>query len=456
MENKVLEYFKEISAIPRCSKNEDKIIKYLIDLSIAKKYSYKVDRAKNVVIAAGNRENSIALQSHVDMVCEKRSDSLHDFAKDPITLIFENDIIRAKDTTLGADNGIGMSIMLALAEDKDILSKTDIELLFTTDEETGLNGAKALKEGFIRSKYMINLDSENDSEIIIGCAGGRDINGCKQIEYKNSGKKTTYEITVDGLFGGHSGIDIDKGRLNAIKVLANILQHIGDIEIINISGGTRHNVIPVSARCVFNSNFSKTEIHKIISLNIQQFRRFEKSIKIEINTLNYISQVIDNQESMATIYTLMALPHGVVEKDRVGVITSSNLARIKIEDNEIFILLSIRSSNFESKENLSTNIFTIFKNSGFECFSENDYPAWQPDYNSHLLSVAKSVYPDESVTVKVVHAGLECGIIKEIYPQLDVISIGPNIKYPHSINENVSISSISKVYNWCKKILLSL
>jgi len=455
MKNRVVEYFKEISAIPRCSKNEDKIVKYLVDFAIAKRYSYKVDSAKNVVITTGNRKNSVALQSHVDMVCEKKSDSSHDFAKDPITLIFEDDIIRAKDTTLGADNGIGVAMMLTLAEDVEILSKIDLELLFTTDEETGLNGAKSLKEGYLKSKYMINLDSENDSEITIGCAGGRDINGYKRLNYQNSNRENTFEITVDGLFGGHSGIDIDKGRLNAIKVLAHILQNIDDIEIVNIFGGTRHNVIPVSAKCVFNSNRLQNYIKELIYSKIASFKEIEKGIKIECNTLDYSFQVIDNKNSMSIIDILLKLPFGSLEKDSTGVITSSNLAKVKIENNEIFILLSIRSSNATSKENLSANIFNIFKSSGFECFSENDYPAWQPDYSSHLLSVAKSTYPEDDVAVKVVHAGLECGIIKDKYPQVDVISIGPNIRYAHSVNENVSISSIDKVYNWCRKILLN-
>jgi len=454
----IVKYFKEISGVPRCSKNEGKIIQYLKGWAENNNFPFTEDRGNNLFVYVGDNAEKVALQSHLDMVCEKSPEVNHDFTKDPINIIIDGDIIKANGTTLGADNGIGVAMMMTLAEDKDILKNKGLELLFTVDEETGLNGANNLESGLLSSKYMINLDSEDDDEIIIGCAGGRDLYGDKKYNFLKSQVAYSYQIEITGLFGGHSGVDIDKNRLNAIKLMGEILNFIGEIEISLINGGTRHNVIPTGAISVFNSNLSYDEVEKICKEFEEKYKNIESKLNVALSKNENLVNSLNKYDSKELISLIQELPYGVMERQENHVVLSSNLAKVTTDGGIIKFLLSIRSSDKELKEKLNEKISSIFKKFNYSFFSDNDYPAWQPDFNSKLLGIAKQIYDNNysDLKVKIIHAGLECGIIKEKYPEIDVISIGPNIKFPHSVNENVSISSINKVYRWCKEIILSL
>lgn len=458
MIERVVYYFKEISKIPRCSKNEDKIIEYLIDWARKNNFSFIKDSGNNLFVYVGDNIQKVALQSHVDMVCEKSLSIDHDFNKDPIKLIFEGDLIKSKGTTLGADNGIGMAMMMALAEEKDILKTKSLELLFTVDEETGLNGANNLEGNLLSSKYMINLDSEDDNKIIVGCAGGRDLYGEKEYNCVKNLASNSYKVEITGLFGGHSGVDIDKNRLNAIKLMGELIDLTHDAEISFISGGTRHNVIPTNAVSIFSSEISFDKLRKICLDFEEKYRKAESNLEVTLSINKTVDKSLNQSDSKELLALINELPYGVMVKDQNNVVSSSNLAKLTMDGCKIKFLLSIRSSDRKLKEKLTAHIFSIFKKYNYEHFSDNDYPAWQPDFNSKLLNIAKKVYEEKysDLEVKVIHAGLECGIIKEKYPEIDVISIGPNIKFPHSVNENVSISSIDKVYRWCKEIILSL
>ncbi|MBZ4642705.1 MAG: dipeptidase [Deferribacteres bacterium] len=458
MTEQVLKYFKEISEIPRCSKNEKHIIGYLKLWAEKKGFRYKVDRGGNLVVYAGKGLNVIALQSHVDMVCEKLKDSNHDFEKDGIKLVFEGDFVKASGTTLGADNGVGVAIMMALCDDEDILRNLSLELLFTVDEETGLNGANNLEKGLLSSKYMINLDTEDDNEIIIGCAGGRDIYGEKGYDFIENGENRGYLIEIKGLFGGHSGIDIDKNRLNAVKIMAEVLLSIDDVKISSISGGTRHNVIPVSASSSILTAYPFKHLQHICNDICEKYRNAEPGLSINITEDTLSCQYIDELNSREILNLISELPSGVIHKEGEYVVTSANLAKVRTEDKNIKFLLSIRSSVKDFKEKIYHDIMSKFSEYGYNVFGDNDYPAWQPDYNSKLLKIAEEIYRKRynDLKIKVVHAGLECGIIKEKYPDIDVISIGPDIDFPHSVNERVRISSIGKTYTWVKEILMTL
>lgn len=454
----VINYFKEISKIPRCSKNEGKIVEYLKGWAENNNFSFKIDRGNNLVVYVGNNIEKVALQSHVDMVCEKSPEVNHDFTKDSIKLIIDGNIIKADGTTLGADNGIGVAMMMSLAEDKEILKNKGLELLFTVDEETGLNGANNLEVGLLNSNYMVNLDSEDDDEIIVGCAGGRDLYGEKEYTFFKSQAPNSYKVEITGLFGGHSGVDIDKNRLNAIKLMGELLDIIDDAEISLLNGGTRHNVIPTGAISIFNSNLSFNKLEKICADFEEKCGKIENKVKITLSKNDNVVKSLNRSDSKELLTLIRELPYGVKGKEQNHVVLSSNLAKVTLEGCKIKFLLSIRSSDKELKEKLHGEISSTFRKFDYNFFSDNDYPAWEPDFNSKLLAIAKQVYEKHysDLKVKVIHAGLECGIIKEKYPEIDVISIGPNIKFPHSVNENVSISSIDKVYNWCKEIILSL
>ena len=459
---KMLDYFKEISSIPRCSGNEEKIVEYLISWAESRKLKCFADENKNLVIyveALKPTDKSFALQSHTDMVCEKRLNSKHDFSADPIRLVVDGDFISAKDTSLGADNGIGMALAMAVSEDVEVLNNTNLELVFTSDEETGLNGAKLIRPGLINSSKLINLDAESEREIIVGCAGGVDIIGNKNCASVILTSKDKYKLTVDGLTGGHSGIDIHKNRLNAIKVLADLLLKLGVVNLGNLLGGTRHNAIPRSAYAVFSSDKDEMDIRKIIDEHEKRVRLVEEDAHFILEKVEDYSQgFLSISESSLLLNMIVSMPNGVDEVSDSQVVTSSNLAIFGVENGLVDILISVRSSYKYKKDTLAGRLLELLKKCGFKTESKNEYPAWEPDFDSTLLKVAKeehlSLFKREP-QVKVIHAGLECGILMEKYPHLQAISIGPDIFDPHSPSERVSISSLANVYSWLKMILIN-
>jgi len=474
----VLKWFEEIDKIPRCSKHEEKIAEWLSNWAKERGFEYKTDKVRNIVIkvpATEGYENSptAILQGHMDMVCEKTPDSTHDFTKDPIKFVYEDEWLTADNTTLGADNGIAIAMALAIADDKSI-KHPPLELLFTVDEETGLTGANFLEPGFIEGKILINVDSEDEGVFTVGCAGGINTNMDLPLEYESvpSGYKS-FKIEAGGMKGGHSGIDIAIGKANAIKVLARALDYIIvqdiDLRISSIKGGSAHNAIPRDAESTIyisgsDSDKVKNILNDIESLIKIEFKNTDPDLFISMNENEEtsLSEVMTSTSTRNAIDFLFALPHGVFAmstdiKDLVE--TSNNLANIKIENNSLKILTSQRSSIISRLDALTNSIEAISRLAGAAVESGEGYPPWQPNMESPLLKRSTELYErmfNKKPIVEVIHAGLECGIIGDKYPGMDMISIGPTIKYPHSPDEKIKVDTIGMVWDFMLQLLEEL
>ncbi len=423
---RIIEIFETITQIPRCSGIHQPFIQYLEEFAKINNYLCKIDNANNILIFKKNGTPKICLQSHYDIVC------LED---DKIPQIIEVDgYLKAKNSTLGADNGIGCAYMLALIE-----KSTDIELLFTCDEEIGLIGANGIKHR-LKSSYMLNLDSEAEGEICIGCAGGVDIfatNLNSQL-VQNSENKELYEITIDNLDGGHSGVDIDKNIPNALKLIAQTIKQCGG-ELLDISGGERINSIAKSAKAIIVSDTCPTLSHQ--NMKIQ---------KIDTKTQHY--KKIDNQ----VLNFLYAFANGVRGYDKeLGVVLSSiNLAIVETTIDGVNIQLSARSMDNEELKILKGETVALLQCFGFEVTTSGKYPAWKPEHSDFTVKVLE-IYKrhNSNVSVEAIHAGLECAIFKEKYPNMQICSIGPNIYFPHSLREKCEISSVHNVYKVVQDII---
>jgi dipeptidase D len=453
--------FDEIRKIPRCSKHEEKIREYVINFAKENDIEYKTDDAGNVVLkkpASPGMEDkpTVVLQGHMDMVCEKNSDVDFDFSTDSIQLQKDGDKILAKGTTLGADNGIGLATSLAIMEDKD-LKLGAIEALFTVDEETGLTGAFALGKDMLTGKMLFNLDSEDWGVLTVGCAGGGNSDITLPIKKEKASCKGL-KINISGLRGGHSGVDIHEQRANAVKILTRILFKASekyDIKISSISGGDKHNAIPREANAeIIVDESKKNDLEKMI-------KEEEKQILFEIKPIDpgFKLKILDSESQNKFLNLLNGLPHGVFKMsyDIEGLVqTSTNLAKVTTDENSANVLLSSRSSIMSELEYLRDQIRAIAKLTGAKVEEEEPYPGWKPDMDSEILKISKKVYKDkygEDPKVEAIHAGLECGIIGEKYPGMEKISIGPTIKYPHSPEEQVHISTVEKFYDYLLDIL---
>ena len=463
--------FDEIRKIPRCSKHEEKIREYLINFAKEKNLEYKTDKVGNVVIkkpaSPGMEAKPTAiLQGHMDMVCEKNSDLNFDFSKDPIELQKEGDKILAKGTTLGADNGIGLATTLAILEDES-LKIGAIEGLFTVDEETGLTGAFALAEDMLTGKMLFNLDSEDWGVLTVGCAGGGNSDITLPTKKEDlSGDFTGLKINISGLRGGHSGVDVHEQRANAVKILARILwkgSEKYDIKISDISGGDKHNAIPREANGIVAVEKSKkADFEKMIKDEEkaiqEEYKPIDPGLKIKISD-EKISKVLNKDSQTKFLNLLNGLPHGVIKMsyDIDGLVqTSTNLAKTETKETNVNILLSSRSAVMSELHYLRDQIRSIAELTGAKVEEEEPYPGWKPDMDSKILKISKQVYKDmygEDPKVEAIHAGLECGIIGEKYPGMEKISIGPTIKYPHSPEEQVHISTVEKFYEYLLGIL---
>ena len=474
---KVLKWFEEISKIPRCSKHEDKIAAWLIEWAKEHNLPVTTDKVQNILIkvpATPGFENSpaVVLQGHMDMVCEKTPDSDHDFSKDPIKLIYEGEWLTADKTTLGADNGIALAMSMALALDKDV-EHAPLELLFTVDEETGLTGANELEPGFIDGKILINVDSEDEGVFTVGCAGG--VNTYSTVPFETEivpGNYKQYKVVAGGMKGGHSGIDIAMGKANAIKVMGRTLHQVVkngiDLKIADISGGSAHNAIPRDCESVVY--FPANDLEKVKSaisaaqkaLN-EEFKSIDTDLALSIEensaTYNKVSTVNGTKKIIDFVF---AFPHGVDTmstdiKDLVQ--TSNNFANIKIEDGKVKTLSSQRSSIVSQLNALSERIEAVARLSGGEAHSGDGYPPWPPNMDSKLLAKSTALYEkmyNKKPAVEVIHAGLECGIIGDKYPGMDMISIGPTLKYPHSPEEKVHVGTIGQVLDFIIALLQDL
>lgn len=462
----IWKYFDEITKIPRPSGKEEKIIAYIIDFAEKHHLDYQKDALGNIVIrkaASKGYENrkSVCLQSHLDMVCEKNSSSNHNFDTDPIQTIVDGDWVKALDTTLGADNGIGIAAELALLSDSSI-EHGPIECLFTIDEETGLNGAKGLVPDFFVSNTLINLDSEDEGELFIGCAGG--MNTLATLKYNvrpTPDESVAYRIEVTGLQGGHSGTDIHKNRGNAIKILNHFLWESRNrfgARLSVFEGGNLRNAIPREAYAVI---VIPTRYSEVFTGYFHDYSRIikrdhlvdEPNIQFTMTSAPLPEKVMKKKVQEKLLNALYACPHGVIAWSRVMndlVETSTNLASVKFEDsNRIFISTSQRSSVNSAKMHIANTVKSTFKLTGAHVEQTEGYPGWNPNPDSEVLHIAKESYRKlfgTDAAVKAIHAGLECGLFLEKYPHLDMISIGPTIVDPHSPSERISIKTTEKFW----------
>lgn len=474
--SQVWRYFEEILKIPRPSKREERIIEYIIHFAELHHLSYKKDNTGNILIqkqAAKGFENrkSVCLQSHLDMVCEKNSSSKHNFETDPIRAWVDGDWIKANDTTLGADNGIGIAVQLALLADNTI-SHGPVECLFTVDEETGLNGAKGLESGFFESRILINLDSEDEGELFIGCAGG--MNTLATIKYNvrhTPDESIAFRIEVSGLQGGHSGTDIHKNRGNSIKILNQFLWEIRNrfgARLSAFEGGNLKNAIPREAYAVIVVPVKYKEVftgyfHDFTKILKAEYFIDEPGIRFTLEPEATPVRVMKKKVQEKLLNALYACPNGVISWSRIMdnlVETSTNLAVIKFEPlNRIEIGTSQRSSSDTAKQQIANAVKSTFKLTGAQVEQTEGYPGWNPNPDSEILKITESCYRNlfrVEPAVKAIHAGLECGLFLEKYPYLDMISIGPTIVDPHSPSERISISTTKKFWDLLLDVLKSI
>lgn len=466
------ENFADLNAVPRPSKKEEKVIAFMMDFGKKLNLETLKDEVGNVIIkkpATKGMENrkTVVLQSHLDMVHQKNNDTIFDFDTEGIKMRIDGDWVKAEGTTLGADNGIGVAAIMAILQSTDIAHPA-IEALFTIDEETGMTGAIGLKGGLLKGDILLNLDTEEDDEIDIGCAGGVDVTAYREYdEEQTPDNVTSYKITVKGLQGGHSGMDIHKGFGNANKIMNRLLfdgfENFG-LRIAELNGGGLRNAIP-------RESVATIVVDKVQNEAFQfEFQQLVKTIQHELAVTE--PQLVITLENIATPKRVMELGvqegilrsiytahNGVYAMSRTIedlVETSNNIARVIIKDGEIKVLCLTRSSVESAKFDLANALRSAFELSGCEVTFTGSYPGWEPNVNASILKVLKEQYEilfGEKPNVVACHAGLECGILGQNYPEMEMISFGPTIRGAHSPDEKVSISSVQKFWKYLLEIL---
>lgn len=462
--------FDEITQVPRPSKKEEKIRQWLIDFAQKHSLECHVDTTGNVLMrkpATPGRENcqTIVMQGHIDMVCEKNSDITHDFDNDPIETYIDGDWCKARGTTLGADNGIGVALSLAALID-DTYEHGPLEALFTYDEETGMSGANALEAGFMTGKTLINLDSEDENQIFIGCAGGMDTLATFRYTPSPAPKNLYYaEVKVSGLLGGHSGGDIHLGHANANKILTRFLLSLPDAVIASIQGGNLRNAIAREAVATFGIPAAQRDdmmciLNRLIATIEGEVGDIEKGFKMTIESVDTPETIIETTVAHQLLQALQACPHGVVGMSRSmpGLVeTSTNLASVKMpEPGVINVETSQRSSVESEKIDIANTVETVFKLAGAEVCHRSSYPGWKPNTQSPIMKVCQSAYRDlfkEEPEIMAIHAGLECGLFLTKYPDMDMVSIGPTMRGVHSPDERLFIPSVGRFWNFLKEVL---
>lgn len=473
LEPKVLwNFFHQITQIPRPSKKEERILAWLKDIAASHQLDYEQDKAGNLVIrkaATPGYENNpgVILQSHVDMVCEKNADTEFNFDTDAIQAYIDGDWVKARGTTLGADNGIGVAMALSVLTASD-LHHPAIECLFTVDEETGLTGAFALETGLLKGEVLINLDSEDDGEVFIGCAGG--IGTKASYEFTSEAAPAglfSFKVDVSGLKGGHSGGDIHLGLANALKLLTGYLGRLKaqmPVRLAAIQGGNLHNAIPREAGAVVAVPYAEKETVRVL-LNLYlaeveaQFSTIEPGLKLTLASSEQATELIDQHTTDHLIDALNACPHGVMamSTDMPGLVeTSTNLASVKIDGNRINIVTSQRSMGEAGKKEIAATVYKVWNDAGAQVEQTDGYPGWKPNLDSRILTITREAYKTlfgNDPAIKAIHAGLECGLFLEKYPQLDMVSVGPQMYGVHSPDEKLSIASTQKSWAWLVEIL---
>ncbi len=468
----VFSIFDEINQVPRPSKKEEKIRQYLLDFAAKHNIEVKTDAIGNVAMfkpATPGKENAptVVLQSHMDMVCES-NDKNFDFDNSPIRTIVDGDWLRADGTTLGADNGIGMAASLAVMVDKDLVHGP-VEALFTVDEETGLTGANNLGDGMIAGEMLLNLDSEDDAEIFVGCAGGVDTTCI--FTYKRSFAPTDFhyfKFDVSGGLGGHSGGDIHLGRANANKLVARFLYNLGlehEVSLCEIDGGNLRNAIPRAAHAVFGVDVKNKEqvvaaFNKYVADIENEYKGLETTLKLDLQTAERPEYAVDSDTTARLIESLYSAPHGVISmsRDIEGLVeTSTNLASVKMKgENQILVTTSQRSSVESRKWDIARQVEALFRLAGAEVSHGDGYPGWAPNMNSPIMHIASDAYEELygiKPAVMAIHAGLECGLFLQKYPYLDMVSFGPTLQGVHSPSERMYIPAVERFWGQLTRIL---
>jgi dipeptidase D len=467
--------FADLNAVPRPSKKEERVIAFMKDFG--KKLGLEVieDEVGNVIIkkpATKGMENrkTIVMQSHLDMVHQKNASTVFDFDTQGIEMYVDGDWVRAKGTTLGADNGLGVATIMAVLESNDIPHPA-IEALFTIDEETGMTGAMGLKGGLLNGEILLNLDTEEDDEIDIGCAGGLDVTAVREYHEEEVPENSVgYTITVNGLNGGHSGMDIDKGLGNANKIMNRLLfdgfENFG-LQIAEINGGSLRNAIPREsvARVIISEIFDEAfvfDMQEVINDIKTEFKTTEPKLNITIEKGELPAKVMELGVQEGLTRALYAALNGVyrMSADMEDLVeTSNNIARVIVKDGSIHVGCLTRSSVESSKFDLANALRSTFELIGCEVTQSGSYPGWTPNVNSPILEVLKEIYEKQNGTqpdVVACHAGLECGILGTNYPDMDMISFGPTIKGAHSPDERASIKSAQKYWKFVLEILQNI
>lgn len=456
-------HFDELRKIPRCSKHEEKAARYVVGVARRLGLGYEVDAVGNVVVrkpATAGYEGSptVVLQSHLDMVCEKNKDVDHDFEKDPIEVVRDGDYLHARGTTLGADDGVGVSAALAVIEDLRAVHGP-LELLFTVDEEEGMTGAYGLGEGSVRGRQMINLDTEDPHSIYVGCAGGENMLIHLPVSWERA-SGAALSVSLGGLKGGHSGVDIHLERGNAVKLLGRVLWEANDevpLRLAAIGGGSKHNAIPREAEAVMIVLEDDTEavvsrIKKSEAVLRAEYKKIDPGLRVDVAVVLAPPERVITIESSKRVLDLMrALPNGIgrwsPEIENL-VETSDNLSILETGD-DIFFLVSVRSSSESQLRSLADEVRAVARLAGAKISEGNAYPGWQPDLDSKTLRACRSAYEELfgcQPALKAIHAGLETGIIGKKFPEMEMVSIGPRVEHPHSPDERVKISSVVEFY----------
>ncbi|MCK3658265.1 cytosol nonspecific dipeptidase [Pasteurellaceae bacterium Pebbles2] len=468
------QWFDRICAIPHPSYHEEKIATFIVNWAKEKGLFVERDAVGNILIrkaASKGMENhqKVALQAHLDMVPQANEGTAHNFLEDPILPYIDGEWVKATGTTLGADNGIGMASTLAVLDSDDLLHP-ELEVLLTMTEEAGMDGAMGLQAGWLQSDLMINTDTEENGEIYIGCAGGQDAQLNLPIQRVQNTFSKSYQVAVKGLRGGHSGCDIHTGRVNAIKLLARFLtdvqQHNAlEFSLAEVRGGSVRNAIPreaVATLCVNDDVALKSAVQKFTELMQQELAVAEPNLVINLQEIAPPERVFDVNSSLKTIHLLNALPNGVVRNSDVvkGVVeTSSSIGVLSTEDDHVKGHILMRSLIESGKQYVENLLHSITALCGATIQFSGGYPGWAPQPDTEILSLTEKIYGEVlgyKPVVKVIHAGLECGLIKKIYPNMDMVSIGPTIQNAHSPDEKVHIPAVQTYWSLLTKILAAI
>ncbi len=463
---KVFYYFNEITKIPRPSKREEKMSLWLEETGKKMGLETKRDKVGNVLIskpATPGKENvtPVVLQAHMDMVCEKNNDKVFDFDKDAIETYVDGEWLKAKGTTLGADDGIGVALALAVLDDKE-LEHGPIECLFTIDEETGLTGAKAVEAGFMKGKMLLNLDSEDEGQFFIGCAGGKDTVATLPCEYEPLDCDCDFfKVEVKGLQGGHSGDDINKGRGNAVKLLARVLYNsycdyglcVADINAGNLRNAIAREGFAIVAVPKTEVGEWKSYIAKMDKTFKDEFHTTDPGVMVTVEPVGPVEKVFEESFQIDVLNALMVCPHGVaaMSQDIPGFVeTSTNLASVKVVDGNVVFTTSQRSSVESKKQAIVDEVSTTFWMIGADVQNTDGYPGWNPNPNSQAVRVLTEAYRNvfhKDPQVLAIHAGLECGLFSEKYPDMDMVSFGPTLRGVHSPDEKLEIKTVQMCWD---------